>query len=172
MCPSGGFLDPKHFHRLLQINILDNWGLFSVNQMFSVTQSQRLTFTHGTPPWYPSWKSCWAKRAKPSRKWGRNVILSKSHLKPALRGLSSALLDFPVLGKSGTVMAQKCNCISSHIPPFSLTKITPKGKKSIREPLNSPPQHWPREAKRSQFSWHELKPVWQVYRACVNLTSE
>lgn len=76
------------------------------------------------------------------------------------------------LGQPGPVTAQKCNFISSHIPSFSLTEITPKSKKSIIEALNSPPQHWPREAKRSQFSWHELKPVWQVYRACVNLTSE
>lgn len=45
-------------------------------------------------------------------------------------------------------------------------------KSSIIEALISPQQHWPREAKGSEFPWYELKAAWQVYRACVNLTSE
>lgn len=96
MCPWGWVLNPKHFCSLLQISILDNRGLWSVGQMLSVTQSQRLAFTHGTPPRYPFLEILLDKeRAKALRKWERNVIFSKSDLKPGHRGLGCAMLDVP-----------------------------------------------------------------------------
>lgn len=103
------------------------------------------------------------KKCDPFKKWLKN---STQRFGLCYVGCPQYL----VAASGNQVQSWHRNAISSH--PIFLLFPSPKSKKSIIEALNSPPQHWPREAKRSQFSWHELKPVWQVYRACVNLTSE
>ena len=130
------------------------------------------------PPGNPPGKLCLTKRKQSlGGKWERNVIISEwlqtSAQRPELYSVGLLQELIRTSGICSTFTAQKCNFTLSHtLSPSPTKKKEKKKKKSIIKALISRQQHWPGEAKRSKFPRHELKTVWQVYRACVNLTSE
>lgn len=139
---------------------------------------------------YLSWKHC-PQRAKPVQKTGeeRSVILSKNALKLVPGELRHVLLDFPCAWsepQACAVQLQHRNTIPfhllflSHPSPASPPKKAPKQtnnnkthrKQCYVEASVSPQRYWPTEPKWNKFPQLELKRAWQVYRTCMNLTSE
>lgn len=119
---------------------------------------------------------------------GKKCHSFKECIKTGAWGAEACSVGLPLClirtsGMCSTIAAQKHNSISSLVPFPPITSLNPKKtpkqtnnkthrKQCYVEASVSPQRYWPTEPKWNKFPQLELKRAWQVYRTCMNLTSE